>query len=488
MFKKIRTKLLKQNGSLNLDYKEVKNNIEIESMKLDNRLLKQEKNHLEIKIENTNLKNIVKLPNLLNRSGKVLYKLALLSCIISTILSFVGGWLALNQDIVKFISFGLVITVCQVLIYITSRYETIIKNNMFHHAYKFKMMQVSMFLVSFSMNLIFFYECFNSFWMCLIMIPLCFILDYSTIIFNNVGYDKINLILDQNKKIGIFTMFLNNVFFNVRESIVRKYTRNNGLNLSKVRRKLDRKDSPLVTKDSPLEIEDSPLEIEDSPLEIEDSPTLGNSCTIFENNSPLEIEDSPLGIEDSPLTTKDSPLTTKDSPLVTKDSPLVTKDSPLEIEDSPLEIEDSPLEIEDSPTLGNSCTIFENNSPLEIEDSPLGIEDSPLTTKDSPLTTKDSPLTTKDSPLGFNHLLYGIVEDLKNEEKTQEIDINDTIKREELRSYLIENYSVGDKIDINKIKKDLGISQRTWMSLKDHQNINYISPKKAIYKEVLDNG
>ena len=411
MFKKIRTKLLKQNGSLNLDYKEVKNNIEIESMKLDNRLLKQEKNHLEIKIENTNLKNIVKLPNLLNRSGKVLYKLALLSCIISTILSFVGGWLALNQDIVKFISFGLVITVCQVLIYITSRYETIIKNNMFHHAYKFKMMQVSMFLVSFSMNLIFFYECFNSFWMCLIMIPLCFILDYSTIIFNNVGYDKINLILDQNKKIGIFTMFLNNVFFNVRESIVRKYTRNNGLNLSKVRRKLDRKDSPLVTKDSPLEIEDSPLEIEDSPLEIEDSP----------------------------------------------------------------------LEIEDSPTLGNSCTIFENNSPLEIEDSPLEIEDSPL-------TTKDSPLTTKDSPLGFNHLLYGIVEDLKNEEKTQEIDINDTIKREELRSYLIENYSVGDKIDINKIKKDLGISQRTWMSLKDHQNINYISPKKAIYKEVLDNG
>ena len=404
MFKKIRTKLLKQNGSLNLDYKEVKNNIEIESMKLDNRLLKQEKNHLEIKIENTNLKNIVKLPNLLNRSGKVLYKLALLSCIISTILSFVGGWLALNQDIVKFISFGLVITVCQVLIYITSRYETIIKNNMFHHAYKFKMMQVSMFLVSFSMNLIFFYECFNSFWMCLIMIPLCFILDYSTIIFNNVGYDKINLILDQNKKIGIFTMFLNNVFFNVRESIVRKYTRNNGLNLSKVRRKLDRKDSPLVTKDSPLEIEDSPLEIEDSPLEIEDSPTLGNSCTIFENNSPLEIEDSPLEIEDSPL------------------------------------------------------------------------------------TTKDSPLTTKDSPLGFNHLLYGIVEDLKNEEKTQEIDINDTIKREELRSYLIENYSVGDKIDINKIKKDLGISQRTWMSLKDHQNINYISPKKAIYKEVLDNG
>ncbi|MGL5710013.1 MAG: hypothetical protein ACRCW9_04115 [Cetobacterium sp.] len=226
MFKKIRTKLLERNGTLDLDYKEVKNNIEIESMKLDNRLLKQEKNHLEIKIENTNLKNTVKLPNLLFKSGKTLYKLALLSCLISTILSFVGGWLALNQDIIKFVAFGLVISVCQIIIYITSRYETIIKNNMFHHSYKFKTMQVSMFLVSFSMNLIFFWECFNSFWMCVIMIPLCFILDYSTIIFNTVGYDKINLILDQNKKIGILRMFLDNKMFHMKQRILDQYRKN----------------------------------------------------------------------------------------------------------------------------------------------------------------------------------------------------------------------------------------------------------------------
>jgi hypothetical protein len=225
-FKKRKVVNLKENSLLDIDIMKTLGNTEIAKLETENDVLNAENKTLGLRHENIVLHNENTIFDRLKDSGTVLNILSLLSFFVSTLLSFISGYFVIKH-LVKFIGYALTILICQLIIFVSARYSTVTKDKFFHKYLGLKFMQISMLLVSIIMNVIFIYECFNSLLMVFIMFPLCFILDYSTIYFSNLGHDYKTLTFhkrDNNKT--IFDMMFDNFTHNFKTKIINTYNQN----------------------------------------------------------------------------------------------------------------------------------------------------------------------------------------------------------------------------------------------------------------------
>jgi hypothetical protein len=218
---------IKESANNKIELLTIKNDIDIEKINLENKLLNSQNKLLNIKHDNLSLKNKNGLFDRLKRSGRVLNTLAIFSFLVSTILSLLSGYNVI-KDIIMFVGFGLIMIVCQFIIFISSKYNTITKDKFFHRYTGLKAMQISLLFVSLTLNIMFIHECFNSYLMDIIFFPLCFILDYSTIYFSGLGYDMKTLTFsNETKNLTIFEMLINNLTYNLKSKIIKTYNKNN---------------------------------------------------------------------------------------------------------------------------------------------------------------------------------------------------------------------------------------------------------------------
>lgn len=229
---------LKESCKLDMDIMRTIGNVEIAKLEVENDVLQAQNNTLNLKHKNILLQNENGLFDRLKHSGKTLTILASLSCLVSTTLSLIGGYLLLN-NIIKFVGYALVMIICQVIIFVSSRYGTITKDKFIQHYYGLKLMQILMLAISFTMNILFFHECFNSYLMDLIMSPLCFVLDYSTLVFNSLGYDQKTLNFNSNKESQtVFDMFFDNLTYKAKSKIYNTYYNNHHVGPEKIKTKI----------------------------------------------------------------------------------------------------------------------------------------------------------------------------------------------------------------------------------------------------------
>jgi hypothetical protein len=229
MFKKLKERKvvnLEENCKLDVDIMRTLGNTEIAKLEVENAVLNAENNTLGLRHNNIMLKQENTLFNRLKSSGTVLNILSLLSFAVSTLLSFISGYFVI-KNLIKFVGYALIMSICQLIIYVSSKYTTITKDRFFHKYSGLKFMQISMLLVSLTMNIIFVYECFNSLLMVVIMLPLCFVLDYSTIYFSNLGHDYKTLTFhNNNNNKTFFEKLINNFTYNIIRKVDETYYNN----------------------------------------------------------------------------------------------------------------------------------------------------------------------------------------------------------------------------------------------------------------------
>lgn len=225
---------IKERAKSKIELLSIKNDINIEKLNLDNKLLNAQSETLNIKYDNILLQNKAGLFDRLRMSGRILSLLGLFSFIVSTILSLISGY-RIIKSIVLFIGFALIMTVCQMIIFISSKYNTITKDQFTHRYVGLKTMQLSMLFVSLTLNIMFINECFNSLLLDIIMFPLCFVIDYSTIFFNGMGYDFKTLTFNiSSKKITLFEKLLDNIFFRIKTWIENTYNKNHDIKINEI--------------------------------------------------------------------------------------------------------------------------------------------------------------------------------------------------------------------------------------------------------------
>jgi hypothetical protein len=208
---------------------EVKNVNQIKKIDLNNKILKAKQSTINIEHENILLNNENGLFGRLKRNGIVLSLLSILSFITSMILSLISGFNVIH-NIYNKIGFSLLIIICQIIIFISSKYSSIVREKFFHHYSSLKLMQLFLLGVSITLNIIFFYECFSSFVMTLILLPLAFIIDYSTIFFSSLAYDSKTLNFYKHQEIKtLFEMLIDNLTHGIKAKIQNTYSKHHEL-------------------------------------------------------------------------------------------------------------------------------------------------------------------------------------------------------------------------------------------------------------------
>lgn len=226
---------IKEKANYKMDLLKIKNDVDIEKMNLDNKLLKAENDTINIKRDNMLLKNKNGLFDRLKRSGRVLSWLGVLSFLVSTALSLISGYSVIKKEIF-FAGFVLIMAVCQTIIFISAKYNSTTKENFAHRYANLKALQISMLLVSLTLNVMFIHECFNSYLLDIIMFPLAFVLDYSTIFFSGMGYDFKTLCFNvSSEKVTLFEKFIDNLLHGLRTKIEGTYNKNHNVKSSDVK-------------------------------------------------------------------------------------------------------------------------------------------------------------------------------------------------------------------------------------------------------------
>lgn len=221
----------------------------IDKYRVDSNILNEESQYIQNYRDITRLKRDVNLDKQIIKSGKRILKLAFVTFLGSWGLSIAGGYTVIN-DLFPFLCYCVVLTTCQVTIYLTSYYNTMIKTKFNRHYPGIKLIQLAMLFVSISMNIMFFHANFESYLIDAIMLPLCISLDYSTLLFSTLGHDKVTLNFDnkalENK--SLILMFLDNLTYSLRGRIINTYKNNN---LSKDVQEIS-KDVPNMFSDVPM--------------------------------------------------------------------------------------------------------------------------------------------------------------------------------------------------------------------------------------------
>ena len=207
-----------------IEIMKAESSVDVESIKAENDVLKNMNKLLEVKHQNTLLKHQNTFINTIVKNGVLVGLLSVLSFLASTSLSLAGGYMVLRNQFLL-LCFGLTMVTAQLIIFVSAKYSTIIANKFSQHFYSVKVMQLLMLAVSFSMNMVFFHSVFRSVLMDVVMSPLCFVLDYSTIVFANLGHDM-KLLNTFNRRKGVLGKWVNNKFHKHITQIENTYAQN----------------------------------------------------------------------------------------------------------------------------------------------------------------------------------------------------------------------------------------------------------------------
>lgn len=223
----------------------------IDKFRVDSNILFEQSQYIENYRDITRLKRDVNQDKQIIKSGKRILKLAFVTFLASLGLSIAGGY-AVIVDLFAFLCYCVVLSTCQITIYLTSYYNTMIKTKFNRHYPGIKAIQLAMLFVSISMNIMFFHANFKSYLIDTIMFPLCIALDYSTLLFSTLGHDKVTLSFD-NKSLenkSLIQMLFANLTYSVRGRITEKYMSNNVQNIPNV--VLDKSNVvPMLSNDVP---------------------------------------------------------------------------------------------------------------------------------------------------------------------------------------------------------------------------------------------
>lgn len=208
-----------------LEILEVKTDNKIKYLELNNKLNKAIQNKSNIEYQNYIINHENGIFKRLKSNGFILSCLSFLSFIVSSLLSIISGYVLLGSNI-KLLGYICIILVCQIIIFVSAKYSTITKERFFHRYLGLKSMQTSMLFVSLVMNVIFVHECYNSFVMDVILFPLCFVIDYSTIYFSGLGYDYKTLTFNSKCNKTIIEMIIDNLLFSFKNNVITTYNNN----------------------------------------------------------------------------------------------------------------------------------------------------------------------------------------------------------------------------------------------------------------------
>jgi hypothetical protein len=220
---------LKEKFDQKQDLKKLKTSLKIEELKNERELQEQINKTLILKTESEKLKLENSIDNKIKKSGLIIKSLGFLSFIVSTILSILSLQLIIENTI-SFVGFGSLIIVCQLIIFVSAKYSYNVRTYFFNSYNALKLLQLLMLFVSVCLNVEFVYGTTNNYIITIILLPLCLILDYSTIYFSALGSDFRELNKNDNSyNVSIFEMILNNLCYNFTQNVITKYNKNHGV-------------------------------------------------------------------------------------------------------------------------------------------------------------------------------------------------------------------------------------------------------------------
>lgn len=200
--KTVKNDNIKSSGKLSLESKEVRHNVKIESIERELDLMDKQK---ELKDK----KGMIK-------AGQRMIYLGYIGTLTSLILSLCGGY-RLYSGQFEVISFVVVMTVIQLIVFTTSLYESKLIG-----FYKLKFIQ----LVALSLSIYNSYNFFND--KSIANLILCIVLDFGTINLLKSGSQFKNLLYKDNNRITIIGMLFDNLTYKYKEKILELYEKNHG--------------------------------------------------------------------------------------------------------------------------------------------------------------------------------------------------------------------------------------------------------------------
>ena len=210
--KTVKNDNIKSSGKLSIESKEIRHSVKIDSIQRELELMNKQK---ELKDK----KEMIKA------GGRMIY-LGYIGTLTSLILSLCGGY-KLYKGQFEVVSFIIVMTVIQLIVFTTSLYASKLIG-----FYKLKMIQ----LIALGLSIYNSYNFFDS--KNIANLILCIVLDFGTINLLKSGSQFKNLLYKDNNRITMVQMIFDNLTYKYKQKILELYEKNNGLkNLDMVQRK-----------------------------------------------------------------------------------------------------------------------------------------------------------------------------------------------------------------------------------------------------------
>lgn len=218
----------------------LQNELRITENKLKNELkleeLEGENGQLEIKRSIFTLNNTAKKDDLTKKSGNKLKFFALLTTLISTIITIAGGYTDFDRTIYTLIPYIIAIIVLQLTVFIISAQETRIKQEFNRHYNKVITLKYSLLGISIYSNYRFFAREATSIISHLIIFTLCVALDLIAIFLVSLAFDQKTLMFSYKEdKPKSYNNLLYKLLFNATYNVIYGIESNYSKNQSKLR-------------------------------------------------------------------------------------------------------------------------------------------------------------------------------------------------------------------------------------------------------------